>query len=186
MNLGLFALLLFGVAGSALLYSRHARAERGASLAVLDAARRALRNEVRETSANTGPVVDEYLRAVGIDPPANWCAAAVSAWIREGFASIGRESPLKLSAQAKAFIPAFERLGKWIPKEQLKGWIPPGSVIVWTRGDPKSWTGHIGIVEEVQGPTIHTIEGNSGAKGDRVARMERKFDDPRLLGVGVF
>lgn len=182
-----FLALLFLVAGSVVLRKHHEQLEHGASKAVLDAARRALSANVRETSANSGPIVDEYLRQVGIAPPANWCAAAVSAWMREGFKSIEREPWMHLSAQAKAFIREFEKRGRWIPKDQLKafGTFPPGSVPIWSRGDPSSWTGHIGVLEKQDGNMLHTIEGNSGPKGDRVARMERKLDDPRLLGIGL-
>ena len=168
-----------------MLYALHARAELGVGPAALRAARRALELGVCETGTNTGPVVDEYLRAVGINPPANWCAAAVTAWIREGSKEIGADPPVKGGAQAKGFIPQFERIGKWMARDGLKAEaILPGSVVIWSRGDPKSWTGHIGIVEATRGNTLYTIEGNSGPKGDRVSRMERKLDDPRLLGIG--
>lgn len=145
---------------------------------------------VRESSPNSGPVVDEYLLAVGISPPANWCAAAVSAWIRKGYAARGKASPVRLSAQAKAFISEFERLKRWVPRAELRASIaasiPPGSVVIWSRGDPASWTGHIGIFERSNPDgSFGTIEGNSGPSGDRVARMIRRFDDPRLLGIGV-
>ena len=182
-----FLALLFVAAGSVALWKLHERTEPDASTAVLGAATRALSAGVRETSANSGPVVDDYLRGVGIAPPANWCAAAVAAWLREGFKSIGRKPWMHLSAQAKAYIREFEKRGRWIPKEQLRafGVFPKGSIVIWSRGDPSSWTGHIGVLEKHDGNTLHTIEGNSGPKGDRVARMERNLDDPRLLGIGL-
>ncbi len=178
-------LALLAVAG--VLYTRHALADEGLGAAVLRAGQRALAQGVAETATNTGPKVDAYLKAVGIAPPANWCAAAVTAWIQEGCREIGRDSPMNGGAQAKGFIPQFERMGKWVPKDRIKSAaIMPGSVVIWSRGDPKSWTGHIGIIEETRGNVLFTIEGNSGPKGDRVARMTRKLDDERLLGVGVW
>jgi hypothetical protein len=179
--------LLFVAGGSAWLWREHERAELGPGTAVLKAAQRALALGVKETGTNTGPVVDAYLRAVGIEPPANWCAAAVSAWIREAYKELGYDSPFKGTAQAKGFISQFERIAKWVPKDQLHkfaGAIPPGSIVIWSRGDPASWTGHIGVFEKQIGNELHTIEGNSGPKGDRVSRMQRKMDDPRLLGIG--
>ena len=178
----LFLVLLGGVAFVVISQSR---GNSTGSLATLQAARDALRAGVVETGPNTGPVVDEYLRAVGIAPPANWCAAAVSAWIRAGYKSLGRNPPVDGGAQAKGFITKFEKLGRWIPKDKIRNEVPPGSVIIWWRGDPASWTGHIGIVEQFDGTTFQTIEGNSGPKGDRVARMVRKLNDEHLLGIGV-
>lgn len=182
----LFLTLL--VAVPVLLYAQQARGQFGAGHAVLEEAKRDLARGVSETSTNSGPIVDEYLRAVGIAPPANWCAAAVTAWIRRAYKRLGYEAPVKGSAQAKAFIGQFEKISQWVPKDQLSkfaGAIPPGSIVIWSRGDPNSWTGHIGVFEKQIGNELHTIDGNSGPKGDRVARMQRKMDDPRLLGIGV-
>ena len=157
----------------------------GGGAGILAEARRALEQGVVESAANTGPVVDTYLRAVGYNPPANWCAAAVTAWMRAAYRKLGGDPPIAGGARAKAFKEQLEQLGRWIPRERLKpSDIRPGMIAVWHRGEPGSWTGHIGVIERVEGTTLHTIEGNSGPRGDRVASMRRELADPRLLGVG--
>ncbi|MDC0746690.1 CHAP domain-containing protein [Polyangium mundeleinium] len=159
----------------------------GGGPALLAAAQRALRQGVAETFANTGPVVDRYLAAVGISPPANWCAAAVTAWMREAYMGLGGPPPIAGGARAKAFKEQLEARGTWIPAAKLTAAkVRPGDIAVWHRGDPGSWMGHIGVVESVDrdGKGFHTIEGNSGTKSDRVALMYRTFADPRLLGIG--
>lgn len=140
--------------------------------------------DVREAGANTGPRVDAMLRAVGVSPPANWCAAAVSSWLRAAAKASGLASPIAGSPGAKALGEQMRQAGRWVDVAGLAGHVGPGWIVVWHRGVPGAWTGHVGIVERVEGDVLHTIEGNSGPSGDRVARMERRIDDPLLLGGG--
>ncbi len=158
--------------------------------AVLAAAQRDVFDEatgagVRETSPNSGPRVDEMLRAVHVEPPANWCAAAVTSWLRAAELATGLPSPIAGSAGAKALMAQLQAKSRWWPKHELAGRsIAPGMIVVWHRGDPGAWTGHIGVVERVHPDHLETIEGNSGPKADRVARMKRSLGDALLLGVG--
>lgn len=58
-----------------------------------------------------------------------------------------------------------------------------GDIAVFTRGDPKSASGHVGIVDYIAGNKIVIIEGNVG---DYPAKVKRVIYDkknmPRLLG----
>lgn len=40
--------------------------------------------------------------------------------------------------------------------------LRPGMVVVWTRGEPGSWQGHVGVVSHVEGNRFWSIEGNAG------------------------
>lgn len=166
----------------------------GYGAAVLVEALADLRLSVREqpSGSNAGPTVEAMLRAVGVAPPANWCAAGATAWLRRAAAALGIECPVAGSAGAQALGMQARRApgALWLSATYLvtrliRGPLDvrPGSLIVWRRGPPGSWMGHVGIVERVGGRTIHTIEANSGPLGDRVARMVRSVDDPQLLGI---
>jgi hypothetical protein len=80
----------------------------------------------------------------------------------------------------------LKRAGLWVPAQSITpADLTPGAVIVWQRGRPGSWMGHIGVVDQPGEPGhVWTVEGNSGPRGDCVARMDRKLDDPRLFGIG--
>jgi CHAP domain-containing protein len=142
---------------------------------------------VREEGADDGPRVRAYLAAVGVDAPADWCAAAVSAWLRAAAGAALVPVPVAGSAGAK-------RLGEqvrgapgatWWDGAQLRAEpsrLQRGDVVVWDRG---GWRGHVGVVVEApRGGLFRTIEGNSGPMGDRVARMRRSLADVRLVGAG--
>ncbi len=48
----------------------------------------------------------------------------------------------------------------------------PGDLILFHRGPPGDWRGHVGIVERVERGIVHHIDGNKGAAGRaRVARF---------------
>jgi len=143
-----------------------------------------------EGGHNLGPAIAAYGKPFGLRPPINWCAVAVAAWIRRAAKSLGIDPPVG-SPGAQATMGQFRSLGLWTKATQIfldERALRPGNILVWWRNPEPTWMGHIGIIEDVvlEGArTIaETIEGNSGPKGDRVARMERDLTDPRLLGVG--
>jgi hypothetical protein len=151
--------------------------------ALLEAARADL--GVRETGgANRGPEIDAALRAVGAPVGSAWCAAMLTRWLRRAAEAAGVPSPIPGSAGAKAIGSQLVQAGRWGDARELAGRVGPGWIVVWHRGAPGAWTGHVGVVEAVQGDEIVTIEANSGPATDRVARMRRRLDDPMLLGGG--
>lgn len=139
---------------------------------------------VRETAPNDGPRIREYLRAVGVDQPAAWCAAFVTWCLRTAAGSLGVKPPIAGSAGAKALGYQLQRAGRWLSAEQLRAnpsALRPGLILVWHRGAPASWTGHTGILARVEGGRFWSIEGNAG---DRVAEMDHSIDEPALIGAG--
>jgi len=151
---------------------------------VLDIARQerdAGAGEVGEN--NAGPWIEMYVGDMA-EPPVNWCCAFVCWCIMQG-----------VIVSYKGDIP------KWIPEETLsvrnllnqfrehKKLVEqpqPGDIIFFWREDPKSWLGHVGIIEKVTGMEIITIEGNKGKFPSKVQNY--KYTNwqtiPNLLGFG--
>ncbi len=138
---------------------------------------------------NDGQRIREYANHFGLIPPVNWCALAVSCWLLEASLECATCPPIAGSPAARGVMGQLIEAGLWVPYHRIQPLhLAPGTVIVWWRGARDGWQGHIGIVEQQLVPmaTVQTIEGNSGQQGDRVARMTRELNDPRLLGVGCF
>jgi hypothetical protein len=57
-------------------------------------------------------------------------------------------------------------------------------IVVWHRGAPGAWTGHVGVVSQADEQRFRSIEGNSGPAGDRVAEMQHHLGEANLLGAG--
>jgi hypothetical protein len=140
-------------------------------LELIATARRYL--DVRETSTNAGPHIDDWLRAVGCNPGVSWCAAAVCAWIAE-------TDPKNTFHRSASALSLLERnLAIVINDPQ------PGDVVVWSH-DPVKHLGHTGIITStinVDGKlaSIVVIAGNTSAdgqsrNGDRVAEHECSLD----------
>lgn len=119
----------------------------------------------RETTRNSGPMVDEYLKAVGLEPGRPWCAAFV-AWC---FVNAARElnvaNPCPVTAGALRLFdisPVMVRMGAFNTNPQ------PGDVFVIDHGHG---LGHVGFVRDTDvlddGETLYTTEGNTDPNGSR-------------------
>lgn len=127
-------------------------------------------------SNNNGPWVVKYLN--GAQPPQNWCAAFVSYCF-----SKTSNSPISYSLGAKRIYNQFERK-EWIYNHKTEDPLP-GDIVVWHRGDPDSWMGHIGFVFKCVGGVLYTIEGNKGSFPAPVKIFHYTFQNmKRLLGFG--
>jgi hypothetical protein len=136
--------------------------------------------------SNSGPVIDDYLRAVGVGPHNEWCAAACSAWLRQGAERAGKDLPVKGSAGALALgqqlaVAAKSGAVTWKTKPRLED-LAPGSVVVWERPEAGPGKGHIALVHSTGREHFWTVEGNVG---DWVAMREHRLDDPHLVGAAV-
>jgi hypothetical protein len=127
--------------------------------------------------SNRGPRVDEYLRAVGLDPGAGsfaWCAAFVYWCFERAARGLGRTNPLPRTA---GVLEHWRRAGKAgvtrlaaADATADPGRVRPGMVFVLDLG---AGLGHTGLVESVQGGRLVTLEGNTNDGGSRE-------------GIGVF
>jgi hypothetical protein len=156
-------------------------------LAVLELARQDVGVREQPPGSNRGPRVEEYLGEFGVPAPAHWCASALGFWLRRACEWLELPRPIQGSAGAQATAGQFKAAGRWVgPGPGLLAALRPGNVVVWRRGPPGGWQGHIGIVDSQPiGQRFGTVEGNSGPRGETVARMVRSTTDARLLGVGI-
>ena len=93
-----------------------------------------------------------------------WCAAFVGAMLEES----GIESTKALNARA------YLEWGKSVPIDKAQ----PGDIVVFWRGNPNGWQGHVGFFHAKVGDNIRVLGGN---QRDQVNLALYPAD--RLLGV---
>lgn len=140
-----------------------------------------------ENTPNRGPMVDEYLRAVGIDPLHSstdgraWCMAFIY-WVFDHAATrLGISNPLPRTAgcldhwNRAATIPGAQRITAQAALAN-SALVKPGQIFILDFGHG---LGHAGIVERTApGGRLTTLEGNSNDNGSRngvgVFRLDRR------------
>lgn len=131
--------------------------------------------------SNWGPHVKKYLKSVGIDFPAAWCAAFVYWCFDQAAIEIGVANPLPRNGGV---------LNMWrkIP-EKFKVYKDPrpGDIFFMDFG---KGLGHMGVVEKTDPTFMYNVEGNSNDSGSRegieVTRKQRPQKQPKLLGYARF
>jgi len=123
---------------------------------------------------NRGPFVKKYLN--GLAPEgSSWCAGFIS-WC---FSQSGQQMPFKYTVGARDVLAQLKKKGL-VVKPTLADPPLPGDVIVWWRGSPSGWQGHVGLVLDYKDGVLRTVEGN---KSSRVDVYSYTFDKiSRLLG----
>jgi uncharacterized protein (TIGR02594 family) len=93
-----------------------------------------------------------------------WCAAAVGSWLeRSGLKSTGR-------LNARSYL-------DWGIEVDLDD-AQPGDVVIFSRGDPNGWQGHVALFVEKAGQFIKVLGGN---QKDKVSYAN--YSEDKLLGV---
>jgi len=135
--------------------------------------------------SNSGPMVDKYLRSVGLKPGFAWCQAFVY-WCYEYAAEhLNKQNPALKTAGVQDCWNKVPHNRKILAAEARRGAgkVLPGDQFILLFG---KGTGHTGMVERVEGAVIYTIEGNSNNDGSRegfeVVRHERSMNDVALQG----
>ena len=129
---------------------------------------------------NAGPDVARYFNRVDDEKVhGSWCAAFVSYCGEEAARRLRIDPPFKRSNSAKA-------VGRNVAKASgikigRDGEPVPGDLVIFHRGDPKSWKGHVGIVEAYELGVVYTIEGNTGRYPSRVRRLSHEIDETDSL-----
>ena len=105
----------------------------------------------------------------------DWCAMFVSFCLN--YAGISRsdcpwDAGCEVCRRNLKHGGAYERAGDYVPE--------PGDLVFIERGTPGQ-ANHIGIVKQVSGSTLITIEGNSG---NMVREVSRSLKDGNILGYG--
>jgi hypothetical protein len=126
---------------------------------------------------NAGPVVAMYQ---GVDPGddgsnlGSWCAGFVGWCIEQAAAQIGTLTVPRIS-WARSLMSRIRRRGRAVT-------VPvAGDIVLFERGDPGG-SSHIGIVERVEGNSLHTVEGNTGRPPALVRRRHHRLDSDRIIG----
>jgi hypothetical protein len=127
--------------------------------------------------SNRGPQVDQYLRAVGLHPAAGsfpWCAAFVYFCAQQAGQDLGRPNPMiKTAGVLEHWSEAgTRRIPRVLPEQASENptLVKPGQIFLLSTGGGH---GHMGLIEQVKGGKLLTIEGNTNDGGSRE-------------GVGVF
>lgn len=98
------------------------------------------------------------------DDETAWCAAFMGAMLQLG----GLPSTRKLNARS------YMDWGKPVPVDEAQ----EGDVVVFTRGDPNGWQGHVGFYVRDEGKHIIVLGGNQSNMVN-----EARYPASRLLGV---
>ena len=146
---------------------------------VIEIATEEERLHVREAplGSNRGPRVDQYLRAVGLDPTKGsypWCASFIVWCFETAARGLGLTSPVPRTAGVhdmwlKAGRAGFRRLSYDVATGDPSQ-VQPGHVFFIDTGGGH---GHVGLVTGRTGGDFQTIEGNTNELGGRE-------------GIGVF
>ena len=123
---------------------------RGAA-AMVEIARRELGVTEQPPGSNNSPRIAEYRTATrGAPGPGPWCAYFLS-WV-------ARQAGIPIGEQGQGYG-AVDSVWAWAGRTGRAA--APGSGYRPKPGDLMVWHGHIGLVERVEGSTVHTIEGNT-------------------------
>ena len=151
--------------------------------AVLNNAKQDLNEGVYEDlGRNDGKRIREYFKHLNSASGQEWCAAAVTAWMKEAGGG-----PVQGSLGAQEVGRQFQAAKKWIPRDKIKPEdLTPGNIAVWSRGEPGSGKGHIGVISSSDDSgNFSSIEGNSGPQSNRVYENRHSINDSNLLGIGI-
>lgn len=158
------------------------------TLAIVKEARKHI--GVKETAHNSGPYIDDWLLRVRRKPGNPWCVAFAWCMLDDACASLG--------IVLRAYLPpvAGGHLMIQMAKER-KAWTDvPGPGFIFAIDHGTSGGGarlsHVGIVVELDGDRMRTIEGNTNEAGSRegncvaaksrlVSEATLGFLDPGLL-----
>lgn len=145
----------------------------------------------RETPGknNSGPMVDKYLKSVGLNPGYAWCQAFVFWCYEQAAKKLGVPNPVVKTAGVLACW--NQTMGGFkLNRTACIGnpdIIKPGYQFIMDFGGGK---GHTGIVESVDGFILNTIEGNSNNDGSRegveVVRHQRNLKGALMKGIIIY
>ncbi|BBK32839.1 putative peptidoglycan binding protein [Stella humosa] len=125
---------------------------------------------------NLGPHVARYLNGI-LAPPADWCAGFVSCCFKD----CGQPMPFAYTLGARDVLQKIRAKG-WEIRPTDADPPLPGDIIVWWRGTPSGWQGHVGLVHSYANGIVRTIEGNKTPKVNSFTYTLASID--RLLGFG--
>lgn len=131
-----------------------------------------------EGGNNAGAWIRKYLHEAGIEVPAAWCAASITAWSNWAANLLGVLNPLDEVVQeglVQSFYNWGQQRGLIVPLAAAR----PGDLVCYRfpGGTANAWN-HLGILAaKLDGGRIRTVEGNtSPGVGATKAEREREGD----------
>lgn len=159
----------------------------GLAAAVLDVARSQLHVRESPLGSNRGPEVDEYVKLTGLPPTGGfaWCVCFVFFCFHTASKKLGKSNPMIKTA---GVLDLWNKAGQKgvlrvtnLKAKNNPSLVKPGQIFVIDTGKPGG-AGHAGLVEQVAGGKLVTIEGNTNNGGSRdgigvFRRTARKIAD---------
>ena len=128
--------------------------------------------------SNSGPRVNEFLKSIGLRGGYPWCGAYVYWSFEQASAKLNRVNPLPRTGSCMDHWNKTN--GEKITSQQVltnPKLIKPGDIFIISR---KGGKGHTGIIYDIFGDTLVTVEGNSNAfhsaEGEGVVQLQRKIN----------
>jgi hypothetical protein len=141
----------------------------------------------KEDDGSHRQIIDTYnshkplARGYAVKYTDSWCATFVSACA----IAVGYTDIIPTECGAEEMVKLFQKMGRWCEDDNH---VPAVGEIIffdWDdkgSGDCQGWSDHVGIVEQVNGSVITTIEGN---KNDSVGRRTIQVGAKFIRGFGV-
>ena len=141
---------------------------------------------VKELTRNSSPEIDGWLKRVGVGSGNPWCAAFAWCVLDDAIKALGCTNHLPPTASVHKLFTMAHQHHAW--------WTDPTPGVIFGI-DHGGGLGHCGIVLDVDGVKLATIEGNTNEAGSRegnavvvkqrnVLECTLGFLDPGLLLVG--
>lgn len=118
---------------------------------------------VHETGHNSGPQIDVWLQRVRRNPGDAWCVAFAWCMLDDACRAVGLANRMPPVAGGYLLLRMAKDLRAWTDKPR------PGLLfgIDHGRNAAGNHLSHVGIVTDVSGGVVQTIEGNTNAEGSR-------------------
>ncbi|MES2731549.1 MAG: peptidoglycan-binding protein [Bacteroidota bacterium] len=145
--------------------------------------------EEKPRGSNRGPQVDEYIKSVGLDPAGRfaWCVAFQYWCFQKASHDLGIRNPMIRTAGVldhwnKAGTAGIARITAARARNN-PALVKPGQLFCINRG---SGLGHTGLVEQVLGGKLVTIEGNTneGGSGEGIGVFRRSMRKVADIDIG--
>lgn len=137
----------------------------------------------REIGANNaGPFVEKYHRQAMDELQWAWCAAFTSWCFDQAAMLMNLDMPFEYTVGAQNIHRQLTELGMTYDASDENP-PEPGDVVVWWRGETRSWQGHVGIVWGYKNGIVYVLEGNVGRYPARVRVFDYVLSDmTKLIG----
>lgn len=130
---------------------------------------------------NRGKWVRQYLAPAGIAEGNPWCASFVSWCYLQSCGGKKSKMPFQYNPGARSLMRSLDKNG-WTHPPGSDYAPVPGDLVFWWRVKSTGWQGHVGLVHQLSGGMLYTIEGNKSPKVAGFSYVYSRMD--KLLGFG--